>query len=239
MSGIAGVVFDKDGTLFDFGATWEAWANAFLLRLCKGDHARATEVGKAIDFDFETQTFSNTSIAIAGTNAELTDALHPFFRDFSKGALTDLLNVEAASAPQQEAVPLVPLMQDLRSRGLRLGVATNDSEHPARAHLDQAGVTEMFDFIAGYDSGFGGKPAPGQLLAFAAQMNLAPARCVMVGDSTHDLHAGRAAGMRTVAVLTGMAKAATLAPYADVVLPDIGHLPAWLDQAEPSPPLAG
>ena len=49
----------------------------------------------------------------------------------------------------------------------------------------------------------------------------------MVGDSTHDLIAGRAAGMQTVGVLTGMAEA-ELAPLADAVLPDIGHLPDWL-----------
>ena len=50
----------------------------------------------------------------------------------------------------------------------------------------------------------------------------------MVGDSLHDLDAGRAAGMRTVAVLTGIAGAAALAPHADVVLNHIGELPDWV-----------
>jgi phosphoglycolate phosphatase len=50
----------------------------------------------------------------------------------------------------------------------------------------------------------------------------------MVGDSTHDLLAGRAAGMRTVGVLTGLAPEAVLAPHADVVFPNIGHLTDWL-----------
>ncbi|EPX85444.1 HAD-superfamily hydrolase, subfamily IA, variant 1 family protein [Salipiger mucosus DSM 16094] len=50
----------------------------------------------------------------------------------------------------------------------------------------------------------------------------------MVGDSTHDLIAGRAAGMQCVGVLTGPAAAEDLASQADVVLPDIGHLPGWL-----------
>ena len=59
-------------------------------------------------------------------------------------------------------------------------------------------------------------------------MGLAPARVVMVGDSTHDLIAGRAAGMQTVGVLTGPASRADLGKLADAVLPDIGHLPAWL-----------
>jgi phosphoglycolate phosphatase len=50
----------------------------------------------------------------------------------------------------------------------------------------------------------------------------------MVGDSTHDLRAGKAAGMLCIAVLTGMAGHDDLAPHADVVLPDVGHIPAWL-----------
>ena len=50
----------------------------------------------------------------------------------------------------------------------------------------------------------------------------------MVGDSAHDLIAGRAAGMQCVGVLTGTATRADLAPLADVVLPDIGHIPDWL-----------
>ena len=50
----------------------------------------------------------------------------------------------------------------------------------------------------------------------------------MVGDSTHDLMAGRAAGMPTIGVLTGMAGAATLAPYADIVLSNIGEIPGIL-----------
>jgi phosphoglycolate phosphatase len=112
---------------------------------------------------------------------------------------------------------------------LRLGVATNDGEAPARAHLAIAGVSDLFDFVAGFDSGWGGKPAPGQLAAFVARTGLAPAHVAMVGDSRHDLMAGRAAGMRTVAVLTGIAEAPELSPLADAVLPDIGHLAGWLD----------
>jgi phosphoglycolate phosphatase len=52
----------------------------------------------------------------------------------------------------------------------------------------------------------------------------------MIGDSLHDLHAGRAAGMAVMGVLTGPATEAELAPHADVVLPSIAALPAWLDR---------
>jgi phosphoglycolate phosphatase len=56
----------------------------------------------------------------------------------------------------------------------------------------------------------------------------------MVGDSRHDLIAGRAAGMPVVAVLTGVAGADELAPVADAVLPDIGHLPDWIVDRAPA-----
>ncbi len=226
---IKGLVFDKDGTLFDFSATWEAWAVAFLLRVCDGDRVRASVIAADIGFDFENQKFERHSIVIAGTPDEVTMALLPHFPQMTAAALQNMLNEEAEKAPQREAVPLMPLLTEFAERGIKLGVATNDAQAPAHAHLAQSGVTHMFDFIAGFDSGYGGKPAPGQLLAFAAQTGLSPDTIAMVGDSTHDLHAGRAAGMTCVAVLTGLATQDELAPFADVVLPDVGHLPAWLD----------
>jgi phosphoglycolate phosphatase len=228
MRPIRGLLFDKDGTLFDFAATWEAWAVDFLLRASQGDREKATQVGAAIGFDFARQSFARHSIVIAGTTGEVAEVLAPHFPALTPEALFDMLNEEASRAPQHEAVPLVPLLEGFRAAGLSLGVATNDAEAPARSHLDHAQVTHLFDFIAGFDSGHGGKPAPGQMLAFAAATELETAEIAMIGDSTHDLIAGRAAGMRTVAVLTGLAQADELAPLADIVLPDIGHLPEWL-----------
>ncbi|TDK52356.1 HAD family hydrolase [Antarcticimicrobium luteum] len=225
---IDAILFDKDGTLFDFGATWEAWAEAFLLRATGQDRPRARAIGAEIGFDLEAGRFDPSSVVIAGTPAEVAGALGPHFPHMSPAALIDMLNEEAERAPQIEAVPLAPFLDGLRGRGLRLGVATNDAEAPARAHLGAARVLDRFDFIAGFDSGHGAKPEPGPLLAFCAAVDVDPARAVMVGDSTHDLHAGRAAGMLTLGVLTGMAAADELAPHADAVLPDIGHIPAWL-----------
>ena len=227
---VHGIVFDKDGTLFDFATTWEAWAVAFLTRLADGDRTRAAAIGDAIGFDYNARKFARDSFVIAGTPWEVAEVLGPFLPDMETFEVVDLLNEEAAIAPQAEAVPLVPFLTELRGRGMRLGVATNDAEAPARAHLAEAGVTDFFDFIAGFDSGHGGKPTPGQLHAFCAEMDLAPASVLMVGDSLHDLRAGRSAGMRTLGVLTGLADSAELEPYADAVLPDIGHLFDWLSQ---------
>ncbi len=224
---VRGIVFDKDGTLFDFGRTWEAWAQKFLARTADGPEA-AFRMGQAIGFDTRTGQFDRDSVVIAGTPREIAQALAVFMPDRSVDEIVAHVNEEAAQARQVEAVPLIPLLDDLLAAGYRLGVATNDAEGPARVHLDEAGIIDRFDFVAGFDSGHGGKPSPGQLLAFAGETGLLPAACVMVGDSRHDLAAGRAAGFATVGVLTGPAVGRDLQDLADAVLPDIGHLPGWL-----------
>jgi phosphoglycolate phosphatase len=227
---IDAILFDKDGTLFDFANTWGAFGRNMVLRLADGDHARAAELGQFIGFDLEQVAYSEDSIVIAGTVEEIAEVLAPHLPDMTLDELIDALNAESAAAPQAQAVPLEPFLEGLRQAGLKLGVATNDGEMPALQHLASVGVRDHFDFVAGYDSGHGFKPGPGQLLAFAAHVGVDPKRVAMVGDSLHDLQAGRAAGMTTIGVLTGMAQAEALAPMADVVLPDIGHIPDWLSK---------
>ena len=68
------------------------------------------------------------------------------------------------------------------------------------------------------------------ILGFCEHAGLEPAAVAMVGDSAHDLDAGRAAGAGLlVGVLTGPATRADLQPMADVVLDDISHLPDYLN----------
>ncbi|WP_252734598.1 HAD family hydrolase [Octadecabacter sp. B2R22] len=222
------MVFDKDGTLFDFNATWGAWARGMLAAETANAPDMLEPLAKALGYSLDAGLFEPQSIVIAGTIKDVALAALPYLPDSETGSIIARFNAATMDVPQVEAAPLVPFLERLKNAGLKLGVATNDAEEPARAHLDVAGATPFFDFIAGFDSGFGGKPAAGQLHAFCEATGLSPDVCVMVGDSTHDLHAGRSAGMTTVAVLTGVAEHAELAPHADVVLRSIADLPAWL-----------
>ena len=227
MSELRGVIFDKDGTLFDFSKTWEAWAASLLRRLSQSE-TQAAALARAVGFHLDQRRFEPDSIAIAGTPNEIANALMVHLPDYTDGEIISIINEEASNAPQMEVVALRPFINDLRQSGYLLGMVTNDAEQPARAHLDAAGVTALFDFVAGSDSGWGAKPEPGQLMACARAMAMDPREIVMVGDSTHDLIAARRAGMRGIGVLTGMADADALLPHAEEVLPDIGHLPGWL-----------
>jgi len=223
-----GLLFDKDGTLFDFHATWSAWAKGLIVTLAEGRPGVAEALAAALEFDLEAERFRPGSPAIASPNRDVAACVAGALGTADVDAVETVLDYHARHAPLSPAVPLAPLLEGLRAQGLILGVMTNDSESTAHAHLEAAGVAALFDFVAGYDSGYGAKPEPGPLLAFAQAHGLRPGRVAMVGDSTHDLLAGRAAGMQTLAVLTGAAGAGDLAPFADHVLAHIGEIPAWL-----------
>lgn len=226
---ISAILFDKDGTLFDFQVSWSAWAMAFLRDVADGDEARAAHLGAVLGFDWQAERFLEDSCVIAGTDEDIAAALAPEMPGLSRAEMKLRISLAAAEAPMREAVPLAPFLDALKARGLRVGVATNDTEATARAHLDAARVLDRFDFVTGADSGHGAKPDPGMCLAFATAFAVPPGEVLMVGDSLHDLHAGRAAGMRTLGVLTGVAGAEVLSPHADYLLPDIGGLLDLLD----------
>ena len=222
------VIFDKDGTLFDFRASWGAWTQSVLTEFAT-DRRDVLRLGSVLGFDPDLGEFRQDSPVISKTTPEIAAIFHRHLSGISLAALNDRLNALSAAAPMTPVVPLRAVLGALKARGLKLGLATNDTEHPARVHLEKAGVLDLFDYVVGCDSGWGGKPAPGQLLEFMRRFGLQAGRVAMVGDSLHDLDAGRAAGMHAVAVLTGMADHDDLVGHADVVLDNIGALAGWID----------
>lgn len=228
---IVGVLFDKDGTFVDFDNTWGPTTFAVIRRLAKGDLDVMRAQAAAMHFSLETRRFLPTSPLIAGSSASYGEL---WGLALGRSDLTELkLEIDAMTAEESLAAltPIgepEPVMARLRRDGFRLGVATNDSEASARRQVAALGLAAHMEFVAGYDSGFGGKPAPGMVEAFARQLGVDAAEIAMVGDSLHDMHCARAAGAIAVAVLSGPAGAEALADHADVVLADIAALPDWL-----------
>jgi phosphoglycolate phosphatase len=221
---LRGLLLDKDGTLFDIGATWASWCEGFIAAESRGDPTLGGALAEVMGFDRAASRFRPDSLLLTCPTALVAERLAPLLGVDAIG-LAARMDAEGAGVAQVEAAPLAPLLARLSELGLALGLVTNDAEGSARAHV--AHVAGRFAFVAGCDSGWGSKPDPGQLLAFARAADLPPACCAMVGDSPLDLLAARAAGMLAVAVSTGLSEAATLAPHADVMLGSIAELPDW------------
>ncbi len=224
LSSIRGLLFDKDGTLFDFEKTWNSWTSRILTEVSKQSDVSISALADAIDFDLKTGKLLPQSIVIAGTHRQVTAALHTKLSNWDFEHLESYLLDYVIETRQYEVVPLQKYFRKLKSEGLLLGVMTNDAERGAQAHLAAAGILDLLDFVAGSDTGFGCKPAPEPLLAFAKITGLKPDEIAMVGDSLHDLQAAQAAGMMRIAVLTGVATEDELKKHADLVLPSIANL---------------
>lgn len=113
---IRGIIFDKDGTLFDFRRSWGAWS-AHLLRELAETEAQAQDLAAALGYDMETGAFAPWSPVIAATAEEIAELLLPLLPGCDKQELVARMNRLAAGAEMCEAVPLQPLLAGLRARG--------------------------------------------------------------------------------------------------------------------------
>jgi phosphoglycolate phosphatase len=94
-------------------------------------------------------------------------------------------------------------LQRLRAAGFRLAVITNKASRFVAPHLALAGIANYFDIAVGGDDAPAKKPDPSPLLVAAQRLGVAPPRLLMVGDSSNDARAARAAGCPVLMVPYG------------------------------------
>lgn len=233
MNDIRGILFDKDGTLVDFQATWFAIGDLLALQAAEGDRDRANALLEIAGYDFANHCFKADSVFAAGTNADIVDLWYPDVPAQQRAEMTIGFDRFTADAGAAQSVPLPgsrDTIERLHGSGFRLGVATNDSTGGAEKTLLALGVAQMFDAAYGYDGVANPKPAPDAIYAFCDLTGLKPSQIAMVGDNRHDLEMARAGGAGlAVGVLSGTGTRESLTPLADVVLGSIAELPGYLD----------
>jgi phosphoglycolate phosphatase len=225
---VKGILFDKDGTLLDFERTYAPGTVDVIASLTDGEPVLSLVLSEAVDFDLGSRKFRPGSVIIAGTGRLIAEAWHPHLPHWEVDDLAvevDRLYSDFSEIYVAPFEVLDPALEKLQALGIHLGVATNDAEVSAKRHISKIGQQSRFGFIAGYDSGHGAKPGPGMVLAFARHIGVEPSQIMMVGDSLHDLHAGRAAGAITIGMTTGLVDASVLSPDADHVLDSLDELP--------------
>lgn len=233
MTRIRGVVFDKDGTLFHYDATWLPVNRLAAQAVAGGDTGLAERLLVSAGYDPRRGKVRPDSPLAAGSAAELAAlwaAQVPGRGAEELTALLDRIFEEQGLAHAAPVTDLAALFARLHDRGLALGIATNDSLAAATATVGRFGLVALVDFLAGYDAGYGVKPDPGVIRAFCAETGLEPREVAVVGDNLHDLEMGRRGGAGlVVGVLTGTGSHEVLAPVADRVLESIADLEGLLD----------
>ena len=120
-------------------------------------------------------------------------------------------------------------LQALRALGLRLACITNKPNSFARPLLALKGLNGFFEHAFGGDAYLHKKPHPMPLLKACEALGTAPARTLMVGDSSNDAAAARAAGCPVVLVNYGYNHGEPVANASpDAIIGRIDELPALL-----------
>jgi HAD superfamily hydrolase (TIGR01549 family) len=126
------------------------------------------------------------------------------------------------------AVPGVPEMIRALHPSYRLGVVTTRSRADTLAFLRQFGLDTLLAVAATRDDTDRLKPHPEPVQHAVSALGLAPAQCVMVGDTVVDIISAKSAGSFAVGVLCGFGEREELLEAgADLILETTSQLRAW------------
>ena len=194
MTELKGFIFDVDGTLVDsVGFHMEAWYTAFAeAGLAQGRDVIHDQIGKGGDklvpylladekLDPETLAAMTTRIDKRHSDIFREKYLHKV-RTFPMAAL---------------------LLNEIKSRGFKLGLASSDKGHEIRRYIALLGVGDIVDTVITASDVDQTKPAPDIFKSMLERLSLPVETLTAVGDTPYDIASANAVGLRCVALLTG------------------------------------
>lgn len=203
-------LFDLDGTLLDTAPDLAAALNALL----------AEEQREALALAIVRPHVSNGAIAVVRAGFPEIEVQSEAFEKLRSRFLAHYrltLTVHTRLFPGFEAV-----LTTLEAHAVPWGIITNKAAWLTDPLLEAMGLRTRAACVFSGDTLPERKPHPRPLLVAAAQLDVAPADCVYVGDALRDVQAARAAGMVPLAVRYGYLNAADL--------PDTWPVAGWLSE---------
>jgi pyrophosphatase PpaX len=193
---LAAVLFDLDGTLID---SVDLIVNSALYAFEKCGHAGPTAEEWLEDLGLPLRTMFARFMQDESIVTELVTS----YREYQ------LANHDRLVRPYDE---VAATLTTLRDRGHALAVVTSKAEPLAKRGLAHVGLDGFFDVIIGLESCKRHKPDPEPVHIALERLGISPDAAAFVGDSPHDMVAGKAAGVTTIAALWGPFTRAQLAP---------------------------
>jgi phosphoglycolate phosphatase len=191
MADFTAAIVDLDGTMVDTLGDFDVALNAMLgdLSLPRVDRAFIEHtVGKG------SEHLIRSTLAHVGGDALAFDAAWARYQHH-------YLQINGEHAAVYPGVR--EGLQTLRACGLVLACLTNKPTAFARPLLEKKGLSGYFAHVFGGDAFARKKPDPLPLLKACEALGSAPARTLMIGDSSNDARAARAAGCPVVLVSYG------------------------------------
>jgi len=188
-------------------------------------HFLATNLLQQVGYDAQQDSFLPGSIWAAGTQEELFDTWSKTLPALPRQRIAKIVSEVLRAAEPKPVVPasrLLPLMRQVRARGCKLAVVTNDLTASAQATARRQGMADLLDAVIGADQCARPKPHPDLVWHASRMLGIPPQRMLMIGDNMHDAEmARRGACAGFIGVLSGTSGHDDLAPLADAVVEDV------------------
>ncbi|SRR5579883_393433 len=199
LESLSTVLFDLDGTLIDTtDLIFQSYQHAYSLEF--GEQLELKDLylgyGRPLDEAFATILEHRGITRAPGDQLALIERLTMLYREFNVANHDDL----AREFPGMRGV-----IAELRQRGYHLGVVTSKSRGIAERSLRFIQLADQFEVSVSMEDSVRHKPDPEPLYVALTRLGQRdrPATALYVGDSTHDLIAGRRGGLQTGAALWG------------------------------------
>jgi phosphoglycolate phosphatase len=215
------IVWDLDGTLVDSAPDLASALNTvldkrgfFTLSIKEVRTMIGNGVPKLVERGFN-------AVGVRPDPAQLDELIAMFVKEY-KSCATDKTRPYPG---------VVEALQEIHGMNIPMGVCTNKPEAFTRQILEGLGLSGYFSSVVGGDSTHARKPDPEPVLACLRGLAAEPASSLMIGDSVHDVHAARAAGVIIGVVPWGYRSAPVEELGADFVLHDLAGLPGLIRDA--------
>ncbi|CAG0939375.1 N-acetyl-D-muramate 6-phosphate phosphatase [Candidatus Brocadiaceae bacterium] len=210
------VLFDLDGTLVDTAPDLIACLNLALSQYDK----------PTVSADYVKPFISLGAMAMINASVESLN-------DTQKAELLDtmLLCYEQNIAKHTVFFDgIEETLSTIEQLGLKWGVVTNKRERFTNPLMDALNLTHRAACIISGDTASHPKPHAAPMLAACKQAQVKPEDCVYIGDAIHDIAAGKAVNMKTLAALYGYLKPNDQPETwgADELITSPSHLMTWI-----------
>ncbi len=208
------LLFDLDGTLIDsIGLLLECMQYAF-----DGRERAPT----AAEWVAGIGTPLRTQLAEWCRDAHDVEAMVGHYRDYQD------LHLERLTTPFPDVLDTIRWARDL---GYPTAIVTSKGKGMTKRSLDHVGLGDAFDAVVTFEETTRHKPLPDPVFLALERLGARADSALFVGDSPHDMHAGRAAGVKTAAALWGPFSRDELAAAQPTYwLSGFGELPQVLEQ---------